>query len=140
MGWGWVAKRSPSLQSVTAWHSYNYPKEDWKVMWITWRTPGVLLTSAFFHRKSVNFAASRKTDVDSILIHNFFEILLTSFDSLKIVLIKMFTILMMSSKMATLGLFKITIFWNKFQSMTSPRFITWLELYCRCGPVNNYIW
>ena len=30
-----------------------------------------LLTSTFFHRKSANFAISRNTDIDCILIHNF---------------------------------------------------------------------
>ena len=38
---------------------------------------------------------------------------LTFLDSLKIILIKMVTILMISAKMATLGLFKIKLFWNK---------------------------
>ena len=31
----------------------------------------VLLASAFFHHKSANFAISRNTDIDCILIHNF---------------------------------------------------------------------
>ena len=31
----------------------------------------VLLASAFFHRKSANFAISRNTDIDCISIHNF---------------------------------------------------------------------
>ena len=35
------------------------------------------------------------------------------FNSLKIVLINMITILMISAKMATLGFLKITVFWNK---------------------------
>ena len=34
-------------------------------------SPWVLLTSAFFHRKSENFVISRNTDVDCISIHNF---------------------------------------------------------------------
>ena len=42
-----------------------------------------------------------------------FLILLTFFESWKIFLINMVTILMMSAKMATLGLLKIKIFWNK---------------------------
>ena len=33
--------------------------------------PWVLVKSAFFHRKSANFALSRNTGIDSILIHNF---------------------------------------------------------------------
>ena len=40
-------------------------------------------------------------------------ILLTFLESLKIVLINMVTILMMSAKMATPGLLKIKVFWNK---------------------------
>ena len=40
-------------------------------------------------------------------------ILLIFFESFKIFLIKMVTILMMSAKMATPGLLKITVFWNK---------------------------
>ena len=42
-----------------------------------------------------------------------FLILLTFLESLKIVLIKKVIILMMSAKMATPGLLKITVFWNK---------------------------
>ena len=38
---------------------------------ITRHIPLVLLTSAFFHRKSENFATSRNKDIDWILIHNF---------------------------------------------------------------------
>ena len=54
-----------------AWHSYTSPKEYPKSVWITWHTPWFLLTSAFFHWKSANFAMSRNTDIDCILIHNF---------------------------------------------------------------------
>ena len=42
-----------------------------------------------------------------------FLILLTFFESWKTFLINMITILMMSAKMATLGLLKIKVFWNK---------------------------
>ena len=48
-------KRPPSSKSVThisyndeTWHSYTLSKEDPKNIWITWHTPCVLLTSAFF--------------------------------------------------------------------------------------------
>ena len=70
-------KGLPSLKSVTHilqwWNlaQIYLPKEDRKNIWITWHTPWVLLTSAFFHRKSANFAISRHTDIDCILIHNF---------------------------------------------------------------------
>ena len=87
------------------WHSDTLHKEDPKNIWITWHTPWILLTSAFFHRKSANFAISRNTDIDWILVHNF--------QSLKIVLINVVTILMMSVKMATPGLHKIKVFWKK---------------------------
>ena len=45
--------------------------------------------------------------------HTYFQILLTFFESLKIHLINMVTILMISAKMATLGLLKIKVLWNK---------------------------
>ena len=51
--------------------SYTLPKEDPKNIWITWQTPWLLLTSAFFHWKSANFVISRNTDIDCILVHNF---------------------------------------------------------------------
>ena len=35
-------------------------------------SPWALLPSAFFHRKWANFALSRNTDIDWILIHNFY--------------------------------------------------------------------
>ena len=53
------------------WHSYTLPREDPKNIWITWHTLWVVLTSAFFHRKSVNFVISRNTNIDCILMHNF---------------------------------------------------------------------
>ena len=47
-------------------------------------------------------------------------ILLTFLESLKIVLTKKVIILMMSAKMATPGLLKITIFWNKGYDVIIP--------------------
>ena len=41
-----------------------------KNIWITVHTHWVPLTSAFFHRKSANFAISRNTCIDYILIQN----------------------------------------------------------------------
>ena len=70
-------KGPPSLKSVTHilqwWNlaSYTLPKEDPKNIWITWHTPWILLTSIFFHLKPANFAISRNTDIDCILMHNF---------------------------------------------------------------------
>ena len=49
-----------------------------------------------------------------------FLILLTFLESLKIVLIKKVIILMMSAKMATPGLLKITVFWNKGYDVIIP--------------------
>ena len=71
-GGGEGGKKPPSLKSVThilqIWHSYSLPKEDISITWyISW----VLPTLAFFPRKSANFAISRNTDIDCILIHNF---------------------------------------------------------------------
>ena len=88
------------------------PKEDPKNIWIMWYIPCVLLTYAIFHWKSVNFAISRNTNMDCILLHNFL-ILLTFFESLKMVLKNMVKSLTMSAITATLGLFKIKVFWNK---------------------------
>ena len=48
-----------------------YLKKTSKNISITWHTFWILLTSAFFHWKSVNFAISENTDIDCILVHNF---------------------------------------------------------------------
>ena len=66
---------------------------------------------SILHRKSADFSVSRNTDIDCILKQ--FLTLSTVFESLKIVLINMVTILMMSAKIATLGLLEIWVFWNK---------------------------
>ena len=66
---------------------------------------------SIFHRKSADFSVSRNTDIDCILKQ--FLTLSTVFEPLKIVLINMVTILMMSAKIATLGLLEIWVFWNK---------------------------
>ena len=92
--------------------SYTLPKTDPKNIWITWDIPWVLLTSAIFHQKSANFAISRNKCIDCIFDTKF-SVLLTFLESFKIVLIRKVTIFMMSAKMATPGLLKITIFWNK---------------------------
>ena len=59
------------------WHSYTLPKVDPKNIWIKWQNPGVLQTSAFFHRKLVNFSMSRNTDIDWCwyIISNFTDLL-----------------------------------------------------------------
>ena len=67
--------------------------------------------SAFFHWKSANFAISEIRY--RLHIDTWFLVLLTYLESLKIYLINMVAILMMSAKMATLGLLKIKVCWNK---------------------------
>ena len=59
-------KGPPSLKSVT----------DILQWWNTWHTPWVLLTLAFFQRKSANLATSRNTDKDCIISNsfNFFKV------------------------------------------------------------------
>ena len=58
-----------SVADILQWWNLTDPKN----IWITWHTPWVLLTSAFFHRKSANFVISRNTDIDCILVHNSFS-------------------------------------------------------------------
>ena len=76
-----------------------------------WRTPWVLLTSAFFHWKLAILVISQSADIDCILIHNLY--FLNFFEFLKVVLINMVAILMMSTKLVILGLLKTKVFWNK---------------------------
>ena len=52
------------------------------------------------------------TDIDCILIHDFY-FFLTFLESLKNVFINMVTTLIMPAKIATLGLLKTKVFWNK---------------------------
>ena len=52
--------------------SYTLAKEDPKNIQIMWHTTCVLLTSASFLRKWANFAISRNTDIDCVLLHNFY--------------------------------------------------------------------
>ena len=109
------AKRSPSLKichsypTMTKLGSYTFPKEDPKNISITWHTPWLLLTSANFHRKFFYIKKYRYR----LHFSTIFLILLAFLESLKICLINLVIILMMSAKMATPGLLKITVFWNK---------------------------
>ena len=77
----------------------------------TWHTSWVLLTSGFFHRKLAIFKISGNTGRASILMHKFW--IFYFFESSKVVLVSMVKFLMMSAKLATLGLLKINVFWNK---------------------------
>ena len=105
----WAAK-SPlpsSLKFVThmlQWWNvahFTLPKEDTNHVTYPW----VLLTSVFFRRKLANFPILRNTDIS----WKHFG----TFQSLKIVLLNMVTILIMSVKIATLVFLKIKVFWNK---------------------------
>ena len=80
-------------------------EQDPKNIKITWQTTYVLLISAFFHRKSETSVISKNMNIDFILIHNS-----NSSKSLKAVVINMVAILMMSAKLAILGLLKIKVF------------------------------
>ena len=64
-----------------------------------------------FHRKSGNFVISRNRDKDCILAQNS-SFFLNSLESLNIFLINLVIILMMSTKMVTPCLLKITVFSN----------------------------
>ena len=73
--WGGKAKRPPFLKYISyndeTWYSYTLPKEDLKTIWITWHALLILLTSAYFKRKSASFAILINTDINCILIHTF---------------------------------------------------------------------
>ena len=107
-----------SLKSVThifhnyeTWHSYAIPKEGPKNIWITWH----LLSSAgisIFSQEISKFCYIKKYGY-RFHLSAWFLIILTFLESLKIVLINIVTILMISATMATPGLLKIKIFWNK---------------------------
>ena len=67
-------KKVPSLNlsyisyNDETWHSYTLPKKDPKNLLIRWHKLWVIVTSAFFHQDSANFAKSRNKDIDCILI------------------------------------------------------------------------
>ena len=105
------------------WHSYTLIKEYPEIIQITWHTSCVLLTSAFLHRKSATFVISRDTDIDCISICNSDSF--SFFWVFKACLINKVAILIMSAKLALLGLLKIKVFWNKvYQVIISAHDIT----------------
>ena len=61
-----------------------------------------LLTSAFFHWKSVNFSISRNTDIDCICQYNFFWVFKDCFSKNQ----------MMWANLAIPGFLRIKVFWN----------------------------
>ena len=87
--------------------SYTLPKEDPKNISITWHIPWVLLTSTLFHQKSANFCYIKKYRY-RLHFDTWFLILL--FSIWRFFLINLVIVLMMSAKIATPGLFKITVF------------------------------
>ena len=82
---------------------------------------------SIFYRKSAHFIISRNTDIECILCN--------LFESLKVLLKKVVTILMMSVKLITLGLHKIKIFWSKIYDVIISVHEKWLKSYCKCGQV-----
>ena len=55
----------------------------------------------FFHRKSGTFVIPINTDIDCIIMHNFYCNSFNLYESLKVVLINMVVTLMMPAKLAT---------------------------------------
>ena len=105
-GWG-RAKGPPSLKSI------SHTLQRWNM-------------------GQLYLVISRNTDIDCILIQ--FLILLTFREFLKIFLINLVINLMMSAKMATPGLLKLTVYWNKrydviipVDDVTNQVFITWFK-------------
>ena len=98
--------------------SYTLPQEDPKNIWITWRIPWVLLTSAFFteNQQILLYQEIQMKISFWCVISNFFKLFWVFKDWLK----NMVTILMTSAKMATLGLFKIKLLWNNSYDVIIP--------------------
>ena len=100
------------------WHSYTLPKEDPKNIWTTWNTPDFWWSQHFF------------TGSQQILLYQeiqikiaFWYIIFNSFDFssvFKSFLINFIIILMMSARMATLNLLKLTVFSNKGYDVITP--------------------
>ena len=63
---------------------------------------------------------------------------LTLFESLKVVLIKMVTILTMSAKFSTLGLLKLNVTWNKGYDITNKTLSHYPKSYCKCGHITKF--
>ena len=104
---------SGSISLTLTLFSYTLAKKGPKNIWITWHISWVLLTSAIFHWKSLNFSPEISKYMCRLHFDTKFLITLAFVESLRIVLIKKVTSLMMSAKMVTPGLLKITVFWNK---------------------------
>ena len=103
----------------------------------------VLLTSAFFteNQQILQYQEIMILIAFEHIIYNSFNFFL----SLKVLLINMVGILMMSAKLATIGLLKIKVFWyslwrhNFCPWRHQKKFITWLKSYYKFGHVTK-VW
>ena len=124
-GWeGKGAKKPPSLKSVT------YVLQEWNLaqLYFTWRRSKKYVNHVTHPLSSADFRIFLleiskfcyfKKYRYRLYFDTLFLIFLTFFESWKIFLINMFIILMMSAKMATLGLLKKKVMTSWFLSMTS---------------------
>ena len=109
------AKRPSSLKSVTQilqwWNlaSYTWPKEDPKKYINLVTHP---LSFAHFFTRNHQILLYQGIQI-RLQVDTWFLILFTFHESFRIVLINMVTILLISARMATPGLLKIKVFWNK---------------------------
>ena len=115
-GWGW-GKKAPSLKSVK--HPtmiklgtvIPHPKKIQKI-YESRDIPLEFCWHQYFFTGNQQVLLYQEMKY-RLHFDTWFLILLIFFESLKIILVKMVTILMMLAKMATLGLLKIKLFWNK---------------------------
>ena len=115
-GWGGAegGKKAPPLHishNDETWRSYTLPKRFKKYINHVTRTLNSAEISIFSPEIS-NFFCIKKYRY-RLHFNTEFLILLTVFESLTVVLIKVVAILMMPTKLATLGLLEIKVFWNK---------------------------
>ena len=128
------------------WHSYTLPKKIQTIYESRDTSLGFCWYQQFCYIwKSANFAISRNTCIDCILIQNFnslnFSWVFRNCFNKKV------TILMMPAKMATPGLLKITVFWNKDYGVivyvhdVTKKFLSRdsVYIYCGCGHVTK-VW
>ena len=99
------------------WHSYILPKEDPKI----YQSRNTLSSAdiSIFSSEISKFCYIKKYRY-RLHFDTEFQIGSTFLESLKILLINLVIILMMSAKMATPGLLKITVFWNKGYDVIIP--------------------
>ena len=106
----WGAESPPPLSKICFTYliimkfgTYTLPKEDPKNIWIMWHTLWVLLTQHCLTRNQ-QILLYQETQIQISFWHTWV---------FKTVLITLVVILMMSAKITTSGLLKITVFWNK---------------------------